>query len=36
MVCKGVIISNNYLSLVILFFKHDKPLALAPMFLDCI
>lgn len=35
-VCKSVIISNSYLSLVILFFKHDKPLALAPMFLEII
>jgi hypothetical protein len=35
-VCKGVIISNSYLSLVILFFKHDKPLALPPMFLEII
>jgi hypothetical protein len=35
-VCKSVIISNSYLSLVILFFKHDKPLAHAPMFLEII
>jgi hypothetical protein len=32
-VSKGVVISNNYLSLTMLFFKHDELLALDPMFL---
>jgi hypothetical protein len=33
MVSKGVVISNNYLSLTMLFFKHDELLALDPIFL---